>query len=388
MKFAVSFFLSAIAATVGAMEIRKGDTLTANSQIGKNLLSKARRLENNGQNAEEMMQWLTDYSLKFQGCHHLVQWNEEADGEEDVRLFKKRLVRFRLCPTNSCSESDAGGCSSDYGDYIVDMNTYLQAYYESKRELAENQCGNYVENNCNCQDNGDDNYSEEACQYDCIKAAGMEQCYQYMEDQMYAEIFEVEKYMECGQFDYNQNNNRRLDQVEYFVGPFCAEQGGAINLGMFTDDTCSTPVDEEDFGRSQFYQMAGISLPYSEKSIVGNDCLSCLQVDEDENNNNNNNNNGDEEKEITEACQQAYNLAGKCETNLPSGTSYYPNMNGCNYIEGIKVVREDGMVFYQEAHANAVTTAFIVIFAIAAVSMGVYVWYLRTRLNIKTDTLL
>jgi len=46
------------------------------------------------------------------------------------------------------------------------------------------------------------------------------------------------------------------------------------------------------------------------------------------------------------------------------------------------------MVFFQKAHANAVTTAFIVIFAMAFFAMGFYVWYLRTRLNVKPDALL
>jgi len=388
MKFALTFFLSAMAAVASAKEIRMGDTLTATSQMGKHLLSKARRLDENG---EDMMNWLGDYSLKFQGCHHLVQWNAEADGEEDVRLVNKRLVRFRLCPTNTCTEADAGGCSENYGDYIIDMETYLNAYYESKQEYYEGVCDQYAENNCNCQDNGDDGYSEDKCQYECIVSAGMESCYQYMEDKMNAEIFEVEKYMECGQFEYNNNNGRKLNNnngVEYFVGPFCAAQGGSINLGMFSDDQCTIPVEDDTYGAATFKTMTGISMPYAERSLVGADCLSCVQANYDQDDNNNNNNGEEEEVELTEACQMTYQMAGKCETNLPSGTVYSKNENACTYMSGIKVVREDGMVFYSEQHADAVTTAFIVIFAIATVSMAVYVWYLRTRLNIKTDTLL
>jgi hypothetical protein len=331
------------------------------------------------------MLWAADYSLKFQGCHHIVQWNEEADGENDVRLSKKRLVRFRLCPSDTCTSTDAGGCESDYGDYVIDMNEYLQAYYQSKQEQAENECGNYVENYCNCEDNGDDNWSEAQCQYQCIVEAGMSQCYQYMEDQL-NENFDVEEYMECAQFQWDGGNNRKLEQeAQWFVGPYCANQGGAINLGMFTDETCSTAVEDDSTGAYTFKQMTGFELPYAEKSIVGSECLSCLQVDEDQDNNNNN---GDQEAEITEVCQQAYQDAGKCETYMPSGTVYYPNTQACNYIEGIKVIREDGMVFMQQAHANAVTTAFIVIFAMAFMAMGFYVWYLRTRLNVKPDSLL
>lgn len=383
MKFALTVLLSAFAAVSAKSEIRVGESLKANSAIGKNLLSKARRLDE-----EDMAnyQWVGDYSIKFQGCHHLVQWNDEADGEEDVRLYKKRLVRFRLCPSDTCSAENAGGCSEGYGDYIVDMQTFLEGYYQSKMQAAEEECGQYVENYCNCEGNGDDNWNEQKCQYECVVEAGMSQCYQYMEDQMYEE-FQPQEYMECAQFQWNGNNRRKLDQQEmqYFIGPFCSEQGGSIHLGMFTDETCSAVVEDDSNGALTFESWTGFALPYSQKSIIGAECNSCLQVDE--NANNNNNNGDDQEVEITEVCEMAYLNAGKCEVNL-DGATKYPNTNACNYIEGIKVVREDGMVFYQKAHANAVTTAFIVIFAMAFFAMGFYVWYLRTRLNVKPDALL
>ncbi|CAB9496064.1 expressed unknown protein [Seminavis robusta] len=381
MKFAITILLSALAAVSARSEIKVGDTLKANSKIGQKLISKARRLENADEDVEAM-QWIADYSLKFQGCHHLVQWNEEADDEQDVRLFKKRLVRFRLCPSDTCSASDAGGCDEGYGDYIVDMQSYLQSYYESKRQVAEETCGDYAENYCNCEGNGDDNFNENQCFYECIVDAGMTDCVQYMEDNIHAEDFEIDQYMECAQFEYD-NGNRKLEEAAFFVGPYCSEQGGSINLGMFSDDTCSTPIEDETYGAYTFQQMTGFSLPYAEKSIVGSECSSCLMVDENEDGNDNGD---DQEVELTEVCEMAYMNAGKCEVNVQN--SQYPNDNACNYIEGIKVVREDGMVFYQKAHANAVTTAFIVIFAMAFFAMGFYVWYLRTRLNVKPDALL
>lgn len=263
------------------------------------------------------------------------------------------------------------------------MQTFLESYYQSKMEAAEEECGDYVENYCNCEGNGDDNWNENACNYQCVVDAGMSQCYQYMEDMMY-EDFQPQEYMECAQFEWNNDNRQRaLEEIQYFVGPYCSEQGGSINLGMFTDESCSVPIEDETYGAYTFKTWTGFSLPYAEKSIIGSECNSCLMVDENEDGNNGD----DQEVELTEVCQQAYMNAGKCEINMGSGPRY-PNDNACNYIEGIKVVREDGMVFYQKAHANAVTTAFIVIFAMAFFAMGFYVWYLRTRLNVKPDALL
>lgn len=68
MKFAFSLLVSALA-SVSAATIEVGDTLKASSAMGRDLLSKARRLENDGQNNE--MQWMGDYSLKFQGAYCL-----------------------------------------------------------------------------------------------------------------------------------------------------------------------------------------------------------------------------------------------------------------------------------------------------------------------------
>jgi len=363
--------------------------MKASSTAGQALLNSARRLENAEEEEDAAnFAWIADYSLKFQGCHSLVQWNQEDQNEQDVKLSKKRLVRFRLCPSDSCSDTNAGGCESGYGDYIIDMETYMQAYYQSKREADQQECGGYMENYCNCQNNGDDGYNENKCFYDCIVDAGMSQCYQYAEDLVNEENFNVEQFMECGQLEVNNDNGRRLDQQEaqYFVGPYCSEQGGAINLGMFSDDTCSVPIEDDTFGAYTFKTMTGFDLPYASKSIVGSECSSCTMVNEDENQNNN----GDDqqEAELTEVCQTAYTGSGKCEIYLAEGTTRYANSDACTYIEGIKVVREDGMVFFQKAHANAVTTAFIVIFAMAFFAMGFYVWYLRTRLNVKPDALL
>lgn len=383
MKFALTVLLSAVAA-VTATTINVGDSLKANSKIGRDLLSKARRVEQDNEDAEVVGEWVANYSLKFQGCHHLVQWNEEADGEEDVRLFRKRLVRFRLCPSDTCSSTNSGGCDEGYGDYIVDMQTYLNAYYEAKTEAAEQTCGNYAENYCACEGNGDDNFNENQCFYQCVVDAGMTECYSYYEDQINEE-FEINGYMECAQFEWNNDNRRQLDQeAQLFVGPFCSEQGGSIHLGMFSDDTCSQSIEDDTNGATTFYGMTGFELPYSKKSIIGAECTSCTQVDENEDGNNGD----DQQAEITELCQTAYGNAGKCESHLTEGTTSYMNEQACTYIEGIKVVREDGMVFYQKAHANAVTTAFIVIFAMAFFAMGFYVWYLRTRLNVKPDALL
>ena len=52
-------------------------------------------------------------------------------GGEDVRISTQRLVRFRLCPSDTCSMESAYGCKEGYGDYVISMEAYLEAYFEA-----------------------------------------------------------------------------------------------------------------------------------------------------------------------------------------------------------------------------------------------------------------
>ena len=154
-------------------------------------------------------------------------------------------------------------------------------------------------------------------------------------------------------------------------------------MGMFTDDACSVAVDDETFGASTFRSMTGIAMPYSERSLVGAECLSCTQVNWDGEDENNNNNNGEEQQiELTEACQMTYQMAGKCEPALEAtGHVYEANENACNYIAGIKVIRKDGIITQVGSKANKTASIFIGIFVVAFVLLAAYVYYLKTKLD-------
>ena len=52
------------------------------------------------------------------------------------------------------------------------------------------------------------------------------------------------------------------------------------------DETCSYKAPEGTYEKFNYGRM----LPYSSNSIVGQDCISCLEVDNDNNNNQNNQN--------------------------------------------------------------------------------------------------
>mmetsp|Transcript_3636 Transcript_3636/g.3724 ORF Transcript_3636/g.3724 Transcript_3636/m.3724 type:complete len:132 (-) Transcript_3636:189-584(-) len=96
--------------------------LSSNSAVGSKLILQARRLENVN---DVDYSYIAKYSIKFQGCHHISQWNEDTDDDKEVPIETKRLVRFRLCPSDGCSEESSAGYSKDYGSYIVDMSAFV-----------------------------------------------------------------------------------------------------------------------------------------------------------------------------------------------------------------------------------------------------------------------
>jgi hypothetical protein len=378
------------------------DSIKADSPLGSKLLSNARRLENdNGVD----MSWVVDYSIKFQGCHHVSQWNSESEDGDQVLIQTKRLIRFRLCPTASCSVSSSSGCSSAYGDYIIDMNTFLYVYFDAVQEQNEYTCQNLENNVCNCADNGDDDYTEEMCLYDCYSAQGVTDiCADgnpYAQDGEEQEVFKLSNYVECQQTEFNyrrledaeedqdedqeeedeeeeeeqeQDENQNYNNVEYYIGPYCAEQGGAINLGLFLDNTCTTYADSKG-GSSTYKTLTGAKLPYSSQSIITNDCMSCQQVNNGDNDDNN-------AYGVSENCAEIYDDAGKCESTLySSGVVDAPNNNACTYIKGIKVVRRDGIITQVGSKANKTASIFIGIFVVAFVLLAAYVYYLKTKLD-------
>merc|ERR1712032_927843 len=153
------------------------------------------------------------------------------------------------------------------------------------------------------------------------------------------------------------------------------ENGGGIYLGLFTDDTCSQFADEYG-GRETYVTLSyGKSLPYSESTMIGSECMSCKEPqDADENNDNDQ----EDEDEVKESCEQLYEGAGKCEYGLDI---QYPNNYGCNFMEGIKIVRKNGAIVQGAGASNTTASVFIGLFAASFVLLGGYAYYLKTKLD-------
>jgi len=363
MKFALAILSSAIAGAAATL------TVDPSTKAASNLLSKARRLDG-GDAADDS--FLTSYSVKFQGCHHISQWNDEAgDDADEVRIETKRLVRFRLCDSSVCSASLGVGCKSGYGDYLVDMNEFMTYFLENKQEVEQQACESYEESNCAYCETDDDAVDAEECKYECFSSAGMSYC---IDDE---DAFDPQDYLECAQYEAPAADDGYYRKLEdgndgYFIGPFCADQGGEILLGLFTDDTCTEFADEYG-GKATYESLSGESLPYSSKSLVDTDCYSCQEAKE------NDDDQYYEAPEAKEFCATLYEESGKCETYFDAVA--YPNENACNYMEGIKMTTTNGIILTGAGGKNKVASAFIGIFAVSFILLGSYVYYLKTKLD-------
>jgi hypothetical protein len=348
----LSFFLLTAAANANAAS---SNNIKATSTVGRAILQNARSLE--GQANEINMDFVADYSIKFQGCHHVSQWNANADDEDDVRIKTKRLVRFRLCPTSSCQNDKTAGCTTKFGDYVVDLNTFVAAYLQNVEEEKETMCydtATECEQSCN-------NGADEDCMTSCYADFGMSMCLGNDDDSN--NDIDVNDYAECAQYAFTNGNNRRLEDAadgDYYMGPYCADQGGEIHLGIFTDDTCTSFLSN---GEALFYTNMGYELPYSDTSIVSNRCLTCASTDDDGN------------SELKELCQDVYQVSGKCETKM---NVEYPNESACTYVEGIKIIRADGVIRTSAVKKSKAAAVCIGVFLTVAVLLAGYVYYLRT----------
>jgi len=353
--------------------------IKADSSMGKSLLKSARRLEDGDDDGEIDYTYVANYSIKFQGCHHVSQWNAEVDEDNDVRMQTVRLARFRLCPSGTCSNDKAIGCTSGFGDYIVDLDTFLASYLQDKQETEEYNC-EYAQNNiCGCD--ADDVDDEDTCLNTCYANNGLSYC---IEDEDEGEQFQAVDYAACAQYEYEADddaNRRRLDEaeeeVQYFIGAYCANQGGDVRLGFFSDDTCTTKSE------TSYSALTGSSLPYSTESLVSSKCVSCKEVAEEQDENGDDADAQDEDQ-VKEMCEEMYTAAGKCESYMGI---QYPTETACNYLEGIKITTDDGIIRTSSTRASKGAAVAIGLFATTAILLGAYVHFLQTKLGSKVGLL-
>jgi hypothetical protein len=328
MKLAVSSLLLASAVANPFAPVSKND---AKTKYISNLIRGAkevRKLE------QDYAVDISMYSVKFEKCQFVKSYSDEAAEEEDsgTVFATNRFAVFRLCYNGGCDS-----CDYNYGEYLLDLDVYLQTtvgYFQDYQQEMCNNCDECAYDNANDANRKLQQYAADCdtCYDECQKIENMEE----------NGYFDATDFLEC-QLIYAAGD----DNVEQlYAAPICASSGQKIKIGVFTDEYCmyyDSSKDVDDYLMSdEGYQMklshALLKMTYQDT------CISCTEPqDEDENNEGNDNQDADE---VNELCEDLYNYAAKCESvhgfiNGYSGYEGYENQYAqeelvCDYIQSIK----------------------------------------------------
>jgi len=301
-------------------------TPTANSQL--------RRLN------DEYEMDLTPYSLKFMQCQFVKAYDDDMADDEDSAtvLGTQRFVTFRLCP-------DCDSCSSEYGEYIVDLQNYLESMIDYYQEEQENYCKACEE--CAGMDADADAGDADAdaggrrLDLDCQTCYPTCQNIENMEENGYLDASE---FIEC-----QQMGDANDDGSAYYTGPMCSNGGTKIKIGVFTDDLCTEFAEDGTDVDTLFQAQADaegdanavpfrLSYHLLKKVHDSSNCVSCLVEDNDADAN--------DDAEVAEVCEELYEEAAKCETPygfdgvLSSGDEEYANQAAneetvCTFIKAV-----------------------------------------------------
>jgi hypothetical protein len=331
---------------------------------------------------------ISGYSVKFQKCQFVKSYSDEMAENEDYGsvLATQRFAVFRLCPEGACST-----CDYNYGEYLLDLDLYLQATVGYFQDYQQEMC-----NNCNECGQNQNQANRKLQQY----AADCDTCYdecQKIENMEMNGYYDATDFLEC-KLIYDPEDDS-LDEL--YAAPICASQGQKIKIGVFTDADCmlyDSTKDVDDYLKSdEGYQMklshALLKMTYQDT------CISCKEPqDYDENNNGNDRYDADE---VNELCEELYNYAAKCEASHGFDTGYsqvygYENQAAqeqlvCDYIQSIKAgtYDEEGEINVKGANASigggSQTTGgqkfALTFFILGTVGLAVYAAMLHSKLT-------
>lgn len=284
--------------------LMRGAKATPNSQLN-------RRLDQ----AEEYIPDISTYAVKFEQCQFVKTYSDEVAEDEDqlTVLDTQRFVIFRLCPTENSygGTQTCGSCNYNYGEYLVDLEQYLEATVQYYQEEQENMC-QACEEACQQddanqnQDNGDDGGRRRKLQ-DCSTCT--DECYK-IENMEANGYIDATEFLEC-QMIYDPEDDGSGD-IALYAGPMCASDGTKIKIGVFEDEYCSVHDSSKEVD-SYLVDGDGVQMKLSHALLKNTysteQCISCLVVEEEENGRKLD----QQEAEITECCQMLYEDAAKCE---------------------------------------------------------------------------
>eukprot|EP00804_Cyclotella_cryptica_P015822 CCRYP_006326-RA/>CCRYP_006326-RA protein AED:0.02 eAED:0.02 QI:328/1/1/1/1/1/2/235/475 len=323
----------------GEQQMNNNNNYDANAQYqGQANGQNANGQYNNGQGqqAAYYQQAQPDGNRALENNNQGYYYDQGQNREGYNGMYQQRLVHFKLCPSNSCRSCKNGA------DYVVDLNEFIDAMMEAKLTAQEYNCER-VKENCWCEQANNKDY----CLASCFTNANMDYCNEMQGNNNNGQAqnanFDMSEALKCTELDVDEDfmsnyyfKNRKANQGhyneegKYYVGPYCSSNGKKILLGLFEEETCSYPAPSGTFEALNY----GQKLPYSQKSLIDNSCISCMEPKEQDNKNYWD---AQDDDEVTDVCERMYEMSGKCEENL-QGLPYgvYPDNMGCDFVKSIK----------------------------------------------------
>jgi hypothetical protein len=374
--------------------LMRGAIPTANSQLN-------RRLDQNAA-VEDFEVNIASFFVKFEQCQFVKSYSDDMakDNSVDTVLYTSRFVLFKLCP-NECST-----CSTGFGEYLVDLDQYLQATVEYFKEEQEQMC-EACNQNCaadaqddGAADNADaNNGGRKLYTLDCTTCADECTKIQNMEANGY---IDATNFLDCQMiFDPDDDSKPAL-----YAAPICASGGAKIKIGVFTDQYCyinDSTKEIDDYLQSN----DGTAMKLSNallKNTYTDTCISCLEAQDQ---NDQHQNDQADQDNVIELCENLYEDSAKCETvngfyNGTAAVAGYENQVAneqtvCEFISSIKsgTYSEEGEIVINGAQSmgqsGKSTTGgqkfALTFFILGTLGLAVYAAMLHSKLvkGSKTD---
>lgn len=220
---------------------------------------------------------IAEFSLKYHKCTTMNLLQSDDDGNNDDNnsdpFTALTFVTFRLCPTDSCNSDGWSGCRSQYGEYMMELSTFLYSQIQYDSEIFEQYC-NYCET-CMYFENyfygNNRNLNSHACKYydDCSVYADV--CTQDNDDNDDDSSLSYEDLYECIAIDDLVDDDGNGNQ--YYLGLACDTD---LEMAVYSDDACTKLLGMGD----EVATITGHSLSVSDDAIgsfLTKECISCRE---------------------------------------------------------------------------------------------------------------
>ena len=132
---------------------------------------------------------MTSRAFKYSGCAAIKTYDEERAYETGNPMILDTYAVFRLCPADKCNKYSMTGCGKNYGEYAVEMKTYLSYVLNYYTDRFTDYC-DYCEP-CDWE-------------YQAGSKSDLQQCYAQLAQQKYYQAQQSQQ--QAWQAYYNANN--------------------------------------------------------------------------------------------------------------------------------------------------------------------------------------